>query len=139
MGIIDQISQELGGTTSEGGSGQSALLQAVLHMLSQRGTGGDNGLAGMVQAFQANGLGPLISSWIGTGHNLPISVEQVQHVLGSEQLQQLAAKAGLSPEAASSHLATLLPSLVDKLTPDGKIPEGGVLEQGMDFLKGKLF
>lgn len=79
-----------------------------------------------------------MSSWISTDSNLPISAEQIQQALGHEQVQQLAAKAGVSPEAASSHLATLLPSLIDTLTPDGEIPQDGLLEQGMNLLKGKL-
>ena len=138
MGIIDQVSQAFGGTTGGSGSGQSALLQAALHMLSQSGSGDGNGLAGLVQAFEAKGLGNIISSWIGTGHNLPISVEQILHTLGNERVQQLAAKAGVSPEVASTQLANLLPGLVDTLTPDGKIPQGGMLEQGLNLFKGKL-
>ena len=51
---------------------------------------------------------------------------------------QLASQAGLSSDAVSSQLANLLPGLIDKLTPDGKIPSGGVLEQGLNLLKGKL-
>lgn len=48
MGIMDQLSQALGGTTGGSGSTQSALLQAALHLLSQSGSGGGNGLAGVV-------------------------------------------------------------------------------------------
>ena len=76
------------------------------------------------------------TSWVGTGQNLPISAEQIQHVLGSEQVKELAAKAGISPEAASSHLAQLLPMLVDKLTPNGQVPQtSSMLEEGMGMLK----
>lgn len=35
-------------------------------------------------------------------------------------------------------LSEQLPNLIDKMTPDGVIPEGGLLEKGMEFLKGKL-
>ncbi len=138
MGIIDPLSQALGATTGPSGGGQSDLLQAALHMLTQIGSGGGNGLGGLVQAFQAKGLGNIISSWISTGGNLPISAEQIQHALGIEQVQQFAAKAGVSPEIASTELAALLPGLVDKLSPDGKVPEGGLLEQGLNMLKGRL-
>ena len=51
---------------------------------------------------------------------------------------QLASQAGLSSDAVSSQLADLLPGFIDKLTPDGKIPSGGLLEQGLNLLKGKL-
>jgi uncharacterized protein YidB (DUF937 family) len=78
---------------------------------------------------------------VGTGQNLPISTDQLQHVLGSEQVKQLAAQAGISPETASSHLTQLLPMLIDKLTPNGQVPEASsstssMLEAGLDMLKG---
>jgi uncharacterized protein YidB (DUF937 family) len=33
-------------------------------------------------------------------------------------------------------LASLLPQVIDKLTPTGQVPEGGLLEQGLSMLKG---
>ncbi|MGH7233173.1 MAG: YidB family protein [Nitrospiraceae bacterium] len=136
MGMFDQLAGQVG--TMLGGSegGQAALMKAVLQMLSQ----GDSsaGLAGLVKGFQANGLGDIVSSWVSTGPNLPISAQQLQQGLGMQQIQQFAAKAGLSPDAASGQLANLLPGLVDKLTPEGKIPDAGGLEQVFNLLKGKL-
>lgn len=134
MSISDQLRETLGGG-SAGGSGEPALLKGLLEALSQSGF---SGLAGVVKGFQAHGLGGIVSSWIGTGENLPISPEQIQHGLGREQLQQLATKAGISPETASAMLAKILPGVVDKLTPNGQLPEEGLLEQGLNFLKGKL-
>ena len=134
MGIMDQVGKVLGGEPEEG-SGQSPLLKGVLEMLGQ---GKSGGLAGLVQAFQAKGLGEIVSSWVSTGENLPISAQQLQQGMGREQLQQLAAKVGISSEAASAMLANILPGVVDKLTPTGAIPEGGLLEQGLSFLKSKL-
>ena len=79
-----------------------------------------------------------MTSWVGTGQNLPISAEQIQNVLGSERVKQFAAKAGISPEVASSKLAELLPAVVDRLTPDGKAPEGGdFLQQVLSFFNRK--
>ena len=56
-------------------------------------------------------------------------------------MKELAAKAGISPETASSHLSQLLPMLIDKLTPNGQLPEASnstssMLETGLDMLKG---
>ena len=96
------------------------------------------GLAGLIQAFQKNGVGEIVNSWVGTGSNLPISPAQVQQGLGGDLLKQLAAQAGLSSEAASGQLANLLPGLIDKLTPDGKLPDTNLMEQGLNLLRGKL-
>ena len=77
-----------------------------------------------------------MNSWVSTGQNAQISPDQVQQVLGTEQVQQVAAKAGISPEAAGSKLAEFLPLIVDKLTPNGQVPEqGSLLEAGMNLLK----
>jgi uncharacterized protein YidB (DUF937 family) len=75
---------------------------------------------------------------VSTGSNLPISPAQIQQVLGNTGLDQLAAKAGLSPEVVSAKLAEILPHAVDALTPEGKLPEGGALEQVFGLFKGRL-
>ena len=117
-----------------GGGGGANLVQIALELLSSR----SGGLNGLVQAFQQNGLGNIASSWVGTGQNLPVSVDQLKSVLGGE-LGQFAQRAGLSHEEAGSQLANLLPNLVDKLTPNGTIPqEGDLLSMGKNLL-GQLF
>jgi uncharacterized protein YidB (DUF937 family) len=88
------------------------LVAYVLEILSNR----QGGISGLAEAFQQNGLGNIVSSWIGTGGNLPVSPEQIQQVLGNEQIQAFAQKTGGSPEAASAQLAQMLPGIVDKLT-----------------------
>ena len=67
-----------------------------------------------------------MNSWVSTGKNLPITPEQVKQGLGSDFLSQLAGKAGVSPDAASTQLSRLLPSVIDKVTPNGKIESGGI-------------
>jgi uncharacterized protein YidB (DUF937 family) len=64
-----------------------------------------------------------VKSWVGTGANLPISPEQVRQALGSDLIQQLAAKSGLSVPELTQKLAQMLPQAVDKLTPGGVIPK----------------
>ena len=78
-----------------------------------------------MQVFNQQGLGDIISSWVGTGNNAAITPEQVQEVLGSDVIQQLAEKSGVSVDAAKTQLAELLPGLIDRVTPEGKVPEGG--------------
>jgi uncharacterized protein YidB (DUF937 family) len=131
MGLLDGLVGELGGSLEGSSGAHQELLQGLVGMFANKG-----GLAGLVSMFTQGGLGNLVSSWISTGQNLPISASQVTQVLGSDTLSQLAAKVGLSPQAASAGLAQLLPSLVDHLTPDGKIPEGsgGLAQELMGLL-----
>lgn len=133
MGLMDQLGQAVGGMMG-GQGGQSPLLQVLTSLLGTDGNIG--GLAGLVQAFQKNGLGDIVNSWVSTGQNLPVTPSQIEQGLGGDLLSQLASKAGLSSGAASSQLASLLPDLVDKLTPNGKIEAGG-LEQLLKFVQGR--
>ena len=133
MGLMDQLGQAVGGMMG-GQNAQNPLLQAVASLLGQNSSVG--GLAGLVQAFQKNGLGDIVNSWISTGKNLPISADQIKQGLGGDLLSQIAGKAGLSPDAASSQLSSLLPDLVDKLTPNGNIEAGG-LDQLLKIFQGK--
>ncbi len=109
------------------------LAASVMQMINSQ----PGGLSGLVQQFHDKGLGGLVSSWVGTGQNLPVSADQLQHVLGSEQVKEIAAKAGISPDMVTSHLSQLLPMLIDKMTPNGQVPQGGssILEEGMGMLK----
>jgi uncharacterized protein YidB (DUF937 family) len=56
--------------------------------------------------FHEKGLGGIVSSWIGTGQNLPISADQLQNVLHSGALQQAAQSAGIDPSQLVSMMTT---------------------------------
>lgn len=128
MDLTNVIKAGLGSLA--GGQSGDAGLGAALGLLN-----GSGGLTGLVQAFQSKGLGDIVQSWVGTGQNMPISAEQIQSALGTQQLSQFASKAGVAPEAAGSMLAGLLPSVVDKLTPTGQLPADNEIP-GLDMLKG---
>jgi uncharacterized protein YidB (DUF937 family) len=97
------------------------------------------GLPALVKSFQDNGLGHIVSSWISTGQNLPITQSQIEQVLGSGQIQQLAQKAGIPPDKAGAALAAVLPLIVDHLTPNGALaPQESPWAEGLTFLKNRL-
>jgi uncharacterized protein YidB (DUF937 family) len=134
MGLLDQVIGGLTGKLADSGA-QSNLMDSVITMINNPETGG---ITGLVQTFKDKGLGGVVSSWISTGDNLPISGEQIQQVMSSEKIQQIAGKLGVSGDQVSTLLAGLLPQVIDKLTPNGALPEGGALEQGLNLLKSKL-
>jgi uncharacterized protein YidB (DUF937 family) len=135
MSLVDQALGALGGGQS-GDNG--ALLQTVMQLVNNPQNGG---LEGLIQSFQQGGLGEIVNSWVSTGQNLTVSAEQIQSVLGGSSLAGLAAQLGVSPEQASGSLADMLPQLIDQLTPNGQMPQGGdLLTQGLGMLKkGGLF
>lgn len=128
MGLLDEVGSLLGGSAQGGGS----VVGLVRQVLAQTG-----GLQGLLQKLQQGGLGDAVASWVGNGQNLPVSAEQIKAALGSGQLAELAGKLGMDDQQLSAQLAQHLPGVVDKLTPNGQLPQGGdLLAQGADLLKG---
>jgi uncharacterized protein YidB (DUF937 family) len=74
-------------------------------------------------------MGDVIGSWIGKGENQPISGDQLQDVLGSDLISGIAQKLGINASMLLPMLATLLPSLIDQLTPRGQAPAEGLGNQ----------
>lgn len=105
MGLLDGLI---------GGAVGAEMVTVVNGLIEKHG-----GVKGIVAQFQQQGLGPTIQSWVGNGENLPISPEQIQHALGSETVQQLAAKLGIPPDQLAAKLSEILPQAVDKMTPTG--------------------
>jgi uncharacterized protein YidB (DUF937 family) len=121
-GGLGALAGLLGG--GQGGGGNAALLQAALSMLGNDAQGG--GLGGLVGKFQQAGLGNQMSSWIGSGQNLPISPDQLQSALGGDLLGQIAKQVGMSPSDTGSQLSQMLPEVINHLTPSGSMPAGGL-------------
>jgi uncharacterized protein YidB (DUF937 family) len=134
MGFLDEITKVVGDKFL-GGASQGGLMELVLGLINNPQTGG---LGGLVEMFKSKGLGDAVSSWISTGENQPVSNDQITSALGSNTIQEISQKLGISGTDASNGLAALLPQIIDKLTPDGSIPEGDLLEQGLSILKQKL-
>jgi uncharacterized protein YidB (DUF937 family) len=107
MGLLDGLI---------GGAVGAEMVTVVNGFIEKHG-----GVKGIVDQFQKQGLGPTVQSWVGTGENQPISPAQVNQALGSDAVNQLAAKLGIPPEEMASKLADILPKAVDKMTPDGTV------------------
>jgi uncharacterized protein YidB (DUF937 family) len=136
MGLFDEVAGGLLKQVLSNQGAQAGLAESVMGLLKSTESGG---LEGLVQTFKEKGLGDLISSWVGNGENLPVSPEQIREVLGSDQVQQVAEKLGISHDEASSALAEMLPQIVDKLSPHGSLPSGDVLNEGLRMITDKLF
>jgi len=147
MGLLDAIGSiagPMGGTAAN--NPKAALVQAVLGMLVHGnepgglgGAGGLGGLGGLLQRFQNAGLGDQVASWIGTGTNQPIDGAQVKAALGGDPLTSLATHAGLDEDEAANHLASVLPSLIDRLTPTGQVSSAPIHEDALGDVVKSLF
>ena len=134
MGLLDSLlSSVLGG----GNAGkQDMLMQLVTGLITSHSSG--NGLAGLAQQFDKQGLGHLMQSWVGTGENQAISPDQLHQVLGAEQVQHFAQKTGMEGSQVTSALSALLPQIIDKLTPHGQVPPQNDLQGMLTGLLGSL-
>jgi uncharacterized protein YidB (DUF937 family) len=129
MGLLDNLENQA--VNSLLGNSSNPLAANLLQMIQNQ----PGGLQGLVQSFHDKGLGGLVSAWVATGPNPPATSDQIQQVLGSDKVKQLATAAGISPDLASSSIAQLLPTLVDKLTPNGQVPEqSSVMEMASGLL-----
>ena len=128
MSIFDTFTTALGGSGTTAGRFASEAIE-----LLQRG-----GLDTLLERFRQHGLADQVSSWISTGRNLPITPEDIQRVLGPAQVEELARRTGVDVKMASQELASLVPQIVDRLTPTGQVPAANLLDQAFALLKGKV-
>ena len=119
MGILDSL-QNSPAFKNALGQLEGAVLPAVLGEVL--GSGSQGGLSAIVAKLQQAGLGDQVKSWLGNGQNLPITAQQLQEVLGSDAVRQLAAKYNIPVDQITQILAQQLPNAVDKASPDGKLP-----------------
>ena len=129
MGLLDEV-LAMAGSSGAQQAQHSTALSAILSYINSPQVGG---IAGLQQMFQQGGLGNIISSWLSNGQNLPVSPSQLQAVLHSGALQQAAQQHGVDPTQLTGMMSTLLPHLVDKLTPNGQVPDASLLQS---LLKG---
>jgi uncharacterized protein YidB (DUF937 family) len=132
MGLLDEVIGMAGmGGASAQPQHNAGVLSMLLNYINSPQVGG---ISGLQQMFEQKGLGGMVSSWIGTGQNLPISADQLENVLHGNALEDIAAKSGMDRGQLASMLSQYLPNVVDKLTPNGQLPEGDALSQMMKGL-----
>jgi uncharacterized protein YidB (DUF937 family) len=141
MGLLDDL---LGGVLGAGarpqggGPPQSAGLGLGQVLGGGGGQSGGGGLGGLLAQMQRAGYGDQARSWVGTGQNMPISTDALSQIFGQGGIEEIARRAGLSPEQASSGLSQLLPEVVDHVTPGGKEPDFDQLTRSVDGLRQRL-
>jgi uncharacterized protein YidB (DUF937 family) len=126
MGLIDSV---LGGLL--GGQNTSSPIGGILSNILQGGSsrggyaqpGMGGGLGGLLQQFQQAGLGHVADSWVGSGPNTPVSPGQLRDVFGQDRVRDMASESGMPENDFLSQLSQHLPSAVDSMTPQGRLPD----------------
>lgn len=139
MGLLDALlkNPEMMGDVAKFAADNPEITKAAMSLLSSsEGSGG--GLADIVDSLQSGGLGDVVESWLGGGDNLAVKPDQLASALGPDKITGFADQAGISGSEAGALLAGLLPQIVDKLSPDGQLPESGGLDSMLEGLIGSI-
>ena len=134
MGLMDTIM----GLVGKSGGGKDVMSQ-LSTMLT--GKGGDGmGLSRLIDQFKGAGLGDKADSWVGTGENQPLNSDEVEKAIGADRLAKMSKETGKSVDELKSGLSTAIPEAVNKLTPDGKMPDpSDLMKMAKNFDFGSLF
>ena len=142
MGLLDDVLKNPGvvGNLAKMATENPQIAEAAMSLLGSKAgsPGGTAGLAGIISSLQASGLDDIVSSWLGSGSNKAISPQQIESALDTGMLEQFAQQAGINGSEASSVLAGLLPQAIDKLSPDGNLPDMSGIESQLGGLLGSL-
>ena len=129
MGMLDGlVGSVLGKVMGE----KAGMAQVAMEMFNTNG-----GVGGILEKFKTGGLADAAASWVGTGDNIPVSADQISSVLGNDQIAAMAAKFGIDPATLSAQIAEYLPSVVDKMTPNGAVEadSGNILSSVLGMFK----
>ena len=129
MGMLDGlVGSVLGKVMGE----KAGMAQVAMEMFNTNG-----GVGGILEKFKTGGLGDAAASWVGKGENMPVSADQISSVLGSDQIAAMAAKFGIDPATLSAQIAEHLPTVVDKMTPNGAVEadSGSILSTVLGMFK----
>ena len=114
----------LGSLMGGGQQQQGGMLGSLLGGGQQQQGGMGGGLGGLLSKFQQAGMGGVANSWVGNGPNQQVSPDQLQQVFGQDQVNQWAQQSNMQPHDLLSQLSQYLPHAVDRMTPNGQMPEG---------------
>jgi len=109
------------------GGGLGDVLGQVLG-----GAGAAGGLGGLLEQLQRKGFGEQANSWVGRGANQPIPPDAMSQIFGQDGLEEISRQAGISQDDAARGLSQLLPEVVDRMTPDGEVPDTDALSNSVD-------
>jgi uncharacterized protein YidB (DUF937 family) len=105
------------------GAGTNLNATAGPQPTSDEGVGGLlRGLGGLLDRLQRGGLGDVANAWVHSGQKQSVSPNQLGPALGPDIIKALTERSGLSEEELTKQLSQILPGVVDKLTPNSRLP-----------------
>ena len=111
------MSDHLNRMGQTGGSPLEGLLGQLMG-----GNHGPGGVSTLVERLRRGGMDEEVNSWVGPGENRPVDPQRLEQAIGPDQLQQFSMSQGIPKAALLGILAMLLPRLIDRMTPHGRVP-----------------
>ena len=133
MNIMEEVKKQIEAASAQINVQKDKLEQLVSSLVTDERKAQ---LEGVINSLKEKGLTATVQSWIGTGENQPINPEKIKEALGVNKIQELADAAKMKASEIPEALSKILPTLIDKLTPDGKMPENGIMASAVKFLQG---
>jgi len=133
MNIQEEIQKYIGQASSQINVGKEKLEGLVAAIATDERKAQ---LDGIISSLKEKGLKDTVASWVGTGENQPINPEKIKEALGVKKIEELAEMAKMKASEVPAALSSILPTLIDKLTPDGKEPANGLAAFAVNALKG---
>ena len=147
MGMLQNVSRTavISALGAKLAKGRSPIVAALLMLLATRALAGSEnkasdpspatpgsggGLGSLIESFRKGGFEDIIKSWIGTGQNQAISPTELRQAIGQETVNDLSRQTGAPQDDLLSQLSKYLPGVIDKLTPDGQLPNQSDLLPG---------
>jgi uncharacterized protein YidB (DUF937 family) len=133
-GIGDLVGGLTGGGQGRGGGGVAAMLPMLAPVVGRMLAGG--GLQKLLSGLREQGMGDKADSWVGKGENKEIAPDELRRAVGDDAIRDAATRAGVSEDEAASGLAALLPQVVDRVTPEGEVPDDAEVDRAAKQLEG---
>lgn len=118
---------------------QTALLVMLLP-LAMRWVQKNGGMNAVLDKFRQKGMTRQAQSWMSTGENQAIDEQSVEQVVGQQELREMAQRLGVPEQEVAQAFAEIMPEMVDKLTPDGQLPQEAdeVIEESRQTLEKEI-
>ncbi|MDY6537105.1 YidB family protein [Acinetobacter faecalis] len=121
-GILGSVLGQFGGQSqgSNAGGGSQlliAVLPLVLAWVQKQG-----GLQGALDSLKGQGLTSQVEDWVSTGEgdNAAVDPQQIQSLFSDAEIEQVAQQAQAPKQDVLSAISTVLPQIIDSLTPQGE-------------------
>jgi uncharacterized protein YidB (DUF937 family) len=139
-GLGDLLGGMAGARGRGGIGGNRGMLLAMLLPFAMQWVQRNGGVGAVLERFRQKGFGPQTDSWVSTGPNAPLRAEEVDEVVGGQELSRLSKQLGVPEREVALGLADILPEMVDRLSPEGQVPAEAddALDAGLSEVEKEL-